>query len=124
VLARAATDLQTTLGRWTSAPTRASLPRFTTPQPRSADLRSASQDFRDLKGAANKNQAEPVHVLVSADTVRRASRTVAARVGLMVGDSALYRDDDTHDDPVAAALSDIQANPRKYFQFSVFLSNP
>ena len=121
VLARAATDLQTTLGRVDSATNQGQLATIlNNTAATSADLRSASQDFRDLMGAANKNQASLVHVLVSADTVLARIANRSGTLGLMVGDSALYRETTLTMIQLRQLLSDIQANPRKYFQFSVF----
>jgi len=121
VLARAATDLQTTLGRVDSATNQGQLATIlNNTAATSADLRSASQDFRELMGAANKNQASLVHVLVSADTVLARIANRSGTVGLMVGDSALYRETTLTMIQLRQLLSDIQANPRKYFQFSVF----
>jgi len=121
VLARAATDLQATLGRVDSATNEGQLASIlNNTAATSADLRSASQDFRELMGAANKNQASLVHVLVSADTVLARIANRSGTLGLMVGDSALYRETTLTMIQLRQLLSDIQANPRKYFQFSVF----
>ena len=86
----------------------------------SQDLRTASGNLRDLMEAAHKNQESLVRVLVSADTVmsRIANRT--GTLGLLVSDSALYRETTLTMIQLRQLLSDIQANPRKYFTFSVF----
>ncbi len=121
VLARAATDLQATLGRVDSATNQGQLATIlTNTAATSADLRSASQDFRALMGAANKNQESLVRVLVSADTVLSRIANRSGTLGLMVSDSALYRETTLTMIQLRQLLSDIQANPRKYFQFSVF----
>ena len=121
VLARAATDLQATLGRVDSATNQGQLATIlNNTAATSADLRSASQDFRALMGAANKNQESLVRVLVSADTVLSRIANRSGTLGLMVGDSALYRETTLTMIQLRQLLSDIQANPRKYFQFSVF----
>ena len=121
VLARAATDLQATLGRVDSATNQGQLATIlNNTAATSADLRSASQDFRALMGAANKNQESLVRVLVSADTVLSRIANRSGTLGLMVGDSALYRETTLTMIQLRQLLSDIQANPRKYFTFSVF----
>ena len=121
VLARAATDLQTTLGRVDSATNQGQLATIlNNTAATSADLRSASQDFRELMGAANKNQESLVRVLVSADTVLSRIANRSGTFGLFVGDSALYRETTLTMTQLRQLLADIQANPRKYFQFSVF----
>jgi phospholipid/cholesterol/gamma-HCH transport system substrate-binding protein len=121
VLARAANDLQATLGRVDSATNQGQLATIlNNTAATSTDLRSASQDFRALMGAANKNQESLVRVLVSADTVLSRIANRSGTLGLMVGDSALYRETTLTMIQLRQLLSDIQANPRKYFQFSVF----
>ncbi|HKC38672.1 MAG TPA: MlaD family protein [Gemmatimonadales bacterium] len=121
VLARAATDLQATLGRVDSATNQGQLATIlNNTAAASTDMRSASQDFRALMGAANKNQESLVRVLVSADTVLSRIANRSGTLGLMVGDSALYRETTLTMIQLRQLLSDIQANPRKYFTFSVF----
>ena len=86
----------------------------------SQDLRLASQNLREFMEAAHRNQESLVRVLVSADTVmtRIANRT--GTLGLLVSDSTLYRETTLTMIQLRQLLSDIQANPRKYFTFSVF----
>src|SRR6266704_692453 len=86
----------------------------------SANLRSASQDFRDLLDAAHKNQESLVRVLTSADSVMTRIANRSGTLGLLVSDSTLYRETTLTMIQLRQLLSDIQANPRKYFSFSVF----
>ena len=86
----------------------------------SVNLRSASQDFRDLLDAAHKNQESLVRVLVSADSVMSRIANRSGTLGLLVSDSTLYRETTLTMIQLRQLLSDIQANPRKYFSFSVF----
>jgi len=86
----------------------------------STNMRSASQDFRDLLGAAHKNQESLVRVLVSADSVMARIANRSGTLGLLVSDSTLYRETTLTMIQLRQLLSDIQANPRKYFSFSVF----
>ena len=86
----------------------------------SANLKSASQDFRDLLDAAHKNQESLVRVLVSADSVMSRISNRSGTLGLLVSDSTLYRETTLTMIQLRQLLSDIQANPRKYFSFSVF----
>ena len=121
VVASAATDLRATLGRVDSATNQGQLATIlNNTAATSTDLRSASQDFRELMGAAHKNQESLVRVLVSADTVLSRIANRSGTLGLMVGDSALYRETTLTMIQLRQLLADIQANPRKYFQFSVF----
>ncbi len=121
VLAQAATDLQASLGRVDSATNQGQLATIlNNTAAASTDLRSASQDFRALMGAANKNQESLVRVLVGADTVLSRIANRSGTLGLLVADSALYRETTLTMIQLRQLLSDIQANPRKYFTFSVF----
>jgi phospholipid/cholesterol/gamma-HCH transport system substrate-binding protein len=121
LLARAAIDLRGTLGRVDSATNQGQLATIlNNTAATSTDLRAASQDFRELMGAANKNQASLVRVLVSADTVLSRIANRSGTLGLFVGDSALYRETTLTMIQLRQLLADIQVNPRKYFQFSVF----
>jgi phospholipid/cholesterol/gamma-HCH transport system substrate-binding protein len=120
-LSRAATDLRTTLGRVDTATNQGQLATIlNNTAATSTDLRSASQDFRQLMAAANQNQESLVRVLQNADTVLARISNRSGTLGLLVGDSALYRETTLTMIQLRQLLSDIQANPRKYFTFSVF----
>lgn len=121
VLADAAQDLHATLGRVDSATNQGQLATIlNNAASASTDLRSASQDVRGLLGAANRNQESLVRVLVAADTVLSRIANRSGTLGLLVADSTLYRETSLTMIQLRQLLSDIQANPRKYFTFSVF----
>ena len=121
VLAKAATSLQGTLGRVDSATNQGQLATIlNNSAATSANLRSASQDFHDLMGAAHKNQESLVRVLVAADSVLSRISNRNGTLGLLVSDSTLYKETTLTMIQLRQLLSDIQANPRKYFTFSVF----
>jgi phospholipid/cholesterol/gamma-HCH transport system substrate-binding protein len=121
VLAKAASNFQTTLGRVDSATNQGQLATIlNNSATTSANLKSASQDFRDLLDAAHKNQESLVRVLVSADSVMTRISNRSGTLGLLVSDSTLYRETTLTMIQLRQLLSDIQANPRKYFSFSVF----
>ena len=120
-LSSAATTLQSTLGRVDTATSQGQLATIlNNGAAASADLRGASQDFRDLLDAAHKNQESLVRVLVNADTVMSRIANRSGTLGLVVGDSALYVESKNTMIQLRQLLADIQANPRKYFTFSVF----
>ncbi|MGH7607180.1 MAG: MlaD family protein [Gemmatimonadales bacterium] len=121
VLARAATDLEATLGRVDAATNQGQLATILNNTAAvSTDLRTAAQDFRGLMGAASRNQESLVRVLQSADTVLSRIANRSGTLGLLVADSTLYRETTLTMIQLRQLLSDIQANPRKYFTFSVF----
>jgi len=120
-LSRAATDLRTTLGRVDTATNQGQLATIlNNTAATTTDLRSASQDFRQLMAAANRNQESLVRVLQNADTILSRVSNRSGTLGLLVADSALYRETTLTMIQLRQLLSDIQANPRKYFTFSVF----
>ncbi len=121
VVARAATDLQTALGRVDSATSQGQLATIlNNAAAASTDLRGASQDIRGLTDAAHRNQESLVRALVAADTVLSRIANRSGTLGLLVADSTLYRETTLTMIQLRQLLSDIQANPRKYFTFSVF----
>lgn len=120
-LANAATDLRATLGRVDSATNQGQLATILNNTATvSTDLRGAAQDFRSLMGAASRNQESLVRVLQNADTVLSRIANRSGTLGLLVADSTLYRETALTMIQLRQLLSDIQANPRKYFTFSVF----
>ena len=76
--------------------------------------------MRDLAEAAHKNQESLVRVLVNADTVMSRIANKTGTLGLLVADSSLYKETTFTMIQLRQLLADIQANPRKYFTFSVF----
>lgn len=121
VLAHAATDLSTTLGRVDSATNQGQLATIlNNSAATSQDLRAASQNLRDLMDTAHRNQESLVRVLVSADSVMSRIANGSGTLGMLVSDSTLYRETTLTMIQLRQLLSDIQANPRKYFTFSVF----
>jgi phospholipid/cholesterol/gamma-HCH transport system substrate-binding protein len=86
----------------------------------SQQMRQASEAFGELMAAARANQQSVVHVLQAADTIMTRIQNRQGTVGLLVGDSTLYRETTLAIQQLRSLLADIQANPRKYFKFSVF----
>src|SRR6266536_1278663 len=75
---------------------------------------------RRPSAAATRNQESLVRVLQNADTILSRVSNRSGTLGLLVADSALYRETTLTMIQLRQLLSDIQANPRKYFTFSVF----
>jgi hypothetical protein len=76
--------------------------------------------LRDLLDATHRSQESFVRVFVSADTILSRIANRSGTLGLLVADSALYRETTLTMIQLRQLLSDVQANPRKYFTFSVF----
>jgi ABC-type transporter Mla subunit MlaD len=86
----------------------------------STDFRFASADLRALMAAMRSNEASLIRVLTTADTLLRRMQSGDGTLGLLTADSTLYRETTATVIQMRQLLTDIQANPRRYFKFSVF----
>jgi phospholipid/cholesterol/gamma-HCH transport system substrate-binding protein len=121
VLVHAASSLQSSLARVDSATNQGELKTILdNTSATSQQMRQASEAFNELMGAARANQQSVVHVLQAADSIMSRIANRSGTVGLLVGDSTLYRETTLAVQQLRSLLADIQANPRKYFKFSVF----
>ena len=84
------------------------------------DFRAASADLRALMAAMRSNEASLIRVLTTADTLLRRMQSGQGTLGLLTADSTLYRETTATVIQMRQLLTDIQANPRRYFKFSVF----
>lgn len=84
------------------------------------DFRSASADLRALMAALRANQTGLIRVLSTADTLLQRMQSGQGTLGLLTADSTLYRETTATVRQMRQLLTDIQANPRRYFTFSVF----
>lgn len=80
----------------------------------------ALRGFRELMGVAQANQASIARVMQGADTLMTRLQDGRGSLGLLVSDSALYLETIATILELRKLIADIQANPRKYFKFSVF----
>jgi phospholipid/cholesterol/gamma-HCH transport system substrate-binding protein len=120
-LRAAAATLQSSLARVDSATNQGQLQTIlNNSQAVSTDLKATSSDLRELVGVARANQQSLVRILVAADSVLVRIQNRQGTLGLLVGDSTLYHETTLTMIQLRQLLSDIQANPRKYFTFSVF----
>ena len=117
----AAEKLETTLGRVDSATNQGELQTIMTNMAAtSTDVRGMSADLRSLTDAVGANHESLVRVLIAADSVMTRAAQRKGTLGLLLGDSTLYREATLTLIQMRQLLADIQANPRKYFKFSVF----
>ncbi len=120
-LANAAVTLQTSLARVDSATNQGELEQIiNNTQAASQNIREASKDFNELVGLANENQQSLVRMLLAADSVMSRIVNRQGTLGMLVGDTTLYVQTLQAVGQLRTLLADIQANPRKYFKFSVF----
>ena len=121
VLARAAVSLQSSLARVDSATDQGELARILeNAAAASQSVREASQGVHELVGAARENQQSIVRVLLAADSIMTQIAMGRGTLGRLVTDTTLYVETARTVIQLRVLLSDIQANPRKYFRFSVF----
>ncbi len=117
----AALNLEHALARLDSATAEGELDAiFNSIEGATAEMRSAVSSFLTLVRLAEENQASFVAVLVGADSVMTRMQNMTGTLGLLVGDSTLYVEATATIAELRALLTDIKANPRKYFKFSVF----
>jgi phospholipid/cholesterol/gamma-HCH transport system substrate-binding protein len=86
----------------------------------SEDVKLALQDFREVVGVARANQASFERFILGADTLMTRLSEGTGTLGMLMADSALYHEATLTVIQLRELLADIQANPRKYFKFSVF----
>lgn len=85
-----------------------------------SDFRYASADLRALMASLRSSEASLIRVLTTADTILRRMQSGQGTLGLLTADSTLYRETTATVVQMRQLLTDIQANPRRYFKFSVF----
>jgi phospholipid/cholesterol/gamma-HCH transport system substrate-binding protein len=121
VVASASTNFQATLARIDSATSNGQLQNIVnSTQATSADIREAAADLRSLMDAARTHETSLVHVLLAADSLMTKIQAGQGTLGMLATDSTLYRETTATIVQLRQLLLDIQANPRKYFKFSVF----
>ncbi len=119
--ALAAQDLRAAMARLDSATAQGQLGQIvTSAQGSSENLQQATSDLRSVMASAREHEASLINVLVSADSVMSRLEAGTGTLGLMVRDSALYVETTQAVREMRQLIADIQANPRRYFSFSVF----
>ncbi len=120
-MAQAARGFRQTMARADSATGNGRLEAlFESARSSSEDLRQASTDLRSLMTAARAHETSLVRVLVATDSVLSRLEAGTGTLGLLARDSALYQETTATMQQLRTLLVDIQANPRRYFKFSVF----
>lgn len=120
-IARASGHLQATLSRIDSSTSSGELSALVTDaREASAQLRAASQDLRLLTGAASDQRDRLVNIVGTTEQILTRLERGEGTLGLLSSDSTLYREATLTVVQLRTLLSDIQANPRRYFRFSVF----
>jgi phospholipid/cholesterol/gamma-HCH transport system substrate-binding protein len=117
----ASRDLRSTLARVDSATSSGQLQDILdNTRASSSDVRQASADLRDILATARGQEASLIRTLLAADSVLSRVQNGQGTLGMLSQDPALYNETIETMQELRRLIADIQANPRKYFKFSVF----
>ena len=120
-MVRATGHMEATLSRIDSSTAAGELSAMVTDaRQAAAELRTASGDFRLLTAAASAERGRLVEILTATDEVLGRLSRGEGTLGMLSSDSTLYREATLTVVQLRTLLADIQANPRRYFRFSVF----
>ena len=86
----------------------------------SGDLRQASADLRDILSKVRTEDQSIVRSLIAVDSVLTGIQAGQGTLGLLAKNPALHNEAVETMQEMRRLIADIQANPRKYFKFSVF----
>lgn len=86
----------------------------------SAALRDMTADMQAIVNDVKQRRGSLVRVLEASDSLLTRVQTGRGTLSLLASDSALYHEATRTVQQMRQLLADIQANPRKYFRFSVF----
>jgi len=119
--AGASRSLENTLARVDSATSAGQIGDIlNTGRDATGDFRLASADLRAVMAVLRSNEASLIRVLTTADSLLSRMQSGQGTLGLLTADSTLYRETTATVIQLRQLLTDIQANPRRYFKFSVF----
>jgi phospholipid/cholesterol/gamma-HCH transport system substrate-binding protein len=120
-LASASRDARTLMGRIDSATADGQIQSIlNNARSASGNLDSTTQDVQALIAQIRAHEANLVTVLEGADSVMGRLATGRGTLGMLSQDSTLYKETTATVVELRKLIADIQANPRKYFKFSVF----
>ena len=83
-------------------------------------LREMTADMQAIVSDVKQHRQSLVRILEASDSLATRMQQGRGTLGLLAGDSALYREATGVVQQLRSLLTDIQANPRRYFRFSVF----
>lgn len=120
-LAGASRDARTLMGRIDSATSNGNLQAILqNTRSASGSLDSTAEDLQAVMARVREHEANLVTVLEGADSVMGRLAAGRGTLGMLSSDSTLYRETTATIVELRKLIADIQANPRKYFKFSVF----
>ncbi len=83
-------------------------------------LRQMTADMQELVGDVKEHRRSLVRILEASDSLLTKVQSGRGTLSLLASDSALYHEATQTVQQLRQLLADIQANPRRYFRFSVF----
>jgi phospholipid/cholesterol/gamma-HCH transport system substrate-binding protein len=120
-LASASRDARAVLGRLDSATANGNLQAIlNNTRSASSNIDSTTEDVQQLVARLRSHEASLVQVLEGADSVMGRLAQGRGTLGMLSQDSTLYKETTATVVELRKLIADIQANPRKYFKFSVF----
>lgn len=120
-LARGAASLERTLNRFDSATSREQLQRILGHTDTiTSELREVAANLRGVSGAAASQQAALARIIANTDSIMLRANAGEGTIGRLSRDTTLYNESVMAIRTLRQMLQDMQANPRKYFSFSVF----
>jgi phospholipid/cholesterol/gamma-HCH transport system substrate-binding protein len=120
-LARFAVVMERTAHRADSATDKAQIQRIlSNADTVGGELRATATDLRSLVGAARSQQESFVRIVARFDSVMARVNAGEGTLGRLSRDTTLYSEAVGAVRDMRALLADVKANPRRYFQFSVF----
>ncbi len=84
------------------------------------DVRKAAADLRALMASARSSEGNLLHALQVADTLLSRIQAGQGTLGRLAADSSLYVETTGTMRELHQLITDIRANPRRFFSFSVF----
>lgn len=117
----AAGRFNTVLGRVDSATTNGQLQDLVgSARQTSVALREMTADMQTIVNDVKQRRGSLIRVLEASDSLLTRVQSGRGTLSLLASDSALYHEATRTVQQMRQLLADIQANPRKYFRFSVF----
>lgn len=117
----AAGRFNTVLGRVDSATMNGQLQELvSSTRQTSTALREMTADMQAIVNDVKQHRGSLVRVLEASDSLLTRVQSGRGTLSLLASDSALYHEATRTVQQMRQLLADIQANPRKYFRFSVF----
>lgn len=120
-IARASGHLETTLSRIDSSTAAGEIDSMVRDaRDAASELKQATGDLRLVTSTARDQRERLVSILANTDSALSRLNRGEGTLGMLSADTVLYKEATRTVVQLRSLLADIQANPRRYFRFSVF----